>query len=77
MEAPADEWHKSGARLMRNFEREEHGLVPFRCVSSRREDLQVAVVRSDLERNVADTEARLKNDIRQKQPPGGRHLIDS
>merc|ERR1712072_1517908 len=27
----------------------------------------VAVVRSDLERNVADTEARLKNDIRQKQ----------
>lgn len=24
-------------------------------------------VRSDLERNVADTEARLKNDIRQKQ----------
>merc|ERR1719199_547469 len=28
---------------------------------------EVAVVRSDLERNVADTEARLKNDIRQKQ----------
>merc|ERR1712113_937872 len=30
---------------------------------------EVAVVRSDLERNVADTEARLKNDIRQKQQP--------
>merc|ERR1712054_423196 len=28
---------------------------------------EVAVVRSDLERNIADTEARLKNDIRQKQ----------
>merc|ERR1719246_231197 len=28
---------------------------------------EVAVVRSDLERNVADTEARLKNEIRQKQ----------
>merc|ERR1712194_473899 len=28
---------------------------------------EVAVVRSDLERNVADTEARLKNDIRRKQ----------
>ncbi|CAK0788836.1 unnamed protein product [Prorocentrum cordatum] len=28
---------------------------------------EVAVVRSDLERNVADTEARLKNDVRQKQ----------
>merc|ERR1712188_203593 len=28
---------------------------------------EVAVVRSDLERNVADTEARLKNDIRQKE----------
>merc|ERR1711881_803798 len=28
---------------------------------------EVAVVRSDLERSVADTEARLKNDIRQKQ----------
>merc|ERR1739844_573217 len=28
---------------------------------------EVAVVRSDLERNVADTEARLKNDIRQEQ----------
>merc|ERR1712000_271803 len=28
---------------------------------------EVAVVRSDLERNVADTEARLKNDIREKQ----------
>ena len=25
------------------------------------------MVRSDLERNVADTEARLKNDLRQKQ----------
>ena len=31
---------------------------------------EVAVVRSDLERNVADTEARLKNDIRQKQHLG-------
>merc|ERR1719178_593376 len=28
---------------------------------------EVAVVRSDLERNVADTEARLKNELRQKQ----------
>ena len=28
------------------------------------------MVRSDLERNVADTEARLKNDIRQKQSHG-------
>ena len=28
---------------------------------------EVAVVRSDLERNVADTEARLKSDVRQKQ----------
>merc|ERR1712167_290157 len=28
---------------------------------------EVAVVRSDLERNIADTEARLKNEIRQKQ----------
>merc|ERR1719361_1772484 len=28
---------------------------------------EVAVTRSDLERNIADTEARLKNDIRQKQ----------
>ena len=33
---------------------------------------EVAVVRSDLERNVADTEARLKNDIRQKQHLGHR-----
>merc|ERR1719272_2273955 len=28
---------------------------------------RASVVRSDLERNIADTEARLKNDIRQKQ----------
>ena len=35
---------------------------------------KVAVVRSDLERNVADTEARLKNDIRQKQRPGSATL---
>ena len=29
--------------------------------------LEVAVARGELERNVADTEARLKNDLRQKQ----------
>ncbi|CAE7403378.1 rihB [Symbiodinium sp. CCMP2592] len=37
---------------------------------------EVAVVRSDLERNVADTEARLKNDIRQKQRESAHHGCD-
>ena len=47
--------------------KEGGGIREAKCRERGHEASGATEVRSDLERNVADTEARLKNDIRQKQ----------